>query len=127
MGFQSERDQLQAEHEAPYEVAALEVLAELGLKESDTGRMRPRSGHRSSILLPADGVDGRAFLLKYFLPPGDGQYYPPGVRLADYPRRECAFYRYLDTVDPERRTMLCWASSLVCSSRCSWSFWSTPS
>ena len=102
---QSRREREQAEHEAPYQSAALDVLVELGLKESASDQLRPRSGHRSSILVPCQGADGRSFLLKYFLPPGEGQYYPAGVRLEDYPRRECAFYRYLDTVDPERRTM----------------------
>ena len=102
---QAKREEEQAQHEAPYLSAALDVLAELGVKESESDRLRPRSGHRSSILVPCEGVDGRAFLLKYFLPPGEGQYYPSGVRLDDYPRRECAFYRYLDTMDPDRRSM----------------------
>jgi Phosphotransferase enzyme family len=94
----------QADYEAPFQAAALEVVADLGLAESETGGMRPTSGHHSSILLPCDGVDGRSFLLKYFLPPREGQYYPSGVKLEDYARRECAFYRYLDTVDAERRS-----------------------
>ena len=35
------------------------VLAELGLHESQNVRVRPTSGHHSSILVPCDGVDGR--------------------------------------------------------------------
>jgi aminoglycoside phosphotransferase len=93
------------DYETPFRNAALQVIDELGLKEADTGRLRPSSGHRSSILVPADGVDGRPFLLKYFIPPREGQYYPSGVVLADYARRECAFYRYLDTVDAHRRSL----------------------
>ena len=52
--------------------------------------------------MPCEGSDGRPYLLKFFIPPMEGRFYPAGVRLEDYPRREGAFYRYLDTIDPER-------------------------
>lgn len=89
--------------EATYREAALEVLRSLHLEESADVRVRPTSGHHSSILLPCDGRDGQPYLLKFFIPPGEGQYYPSGVRLEDYARREGAFYRYLDSIDSERR------------------------
>jgi len=90
-------------YERLYRKQALDVLAELGLEESKDIRVRPTSGHHSSILVPCDGFNAQAFLLKMFLPPEEGQYYPAGVRIDDYARRECAFYRYLDSVDPDRR------------------------
>lgn len=93
------------EYAAQFHGEAQVVLGELGLRESQNVRVRPTSGHHSSILVPCDGVDGRPFLLKYFIPPREGQYYPSGVRLEDYARRECAFYRYLDTVDSDRRSV----------------------
>ncbi|MCA8943599.1 MAG: aminoglycoside phosphotransferase family protein, partial [Planctomycetes bacterium] len=77
------------------------VLASLGL-ESDGRHLRPSSGHNSSLLLPCTGEGGREFLLKYFVPPTEGKYYPAGVRIADYARREGAFYRFLDSTDPDR-------------------------
>jgi aminoglycoside phosphotransferase (APT) family kinase protein len=82
---------------------AHEVIHDLGLQVA--GDMRPRAdaAHSSSILVPCDGVDGRPFLLKFFVPPPEGKYYPAGVRIDDYARREGAFYRYLDSMDPERR------------------------
>ena len=83
--------------------AARKVLEELGLREADEKYLRPASGHNSSLLIPCDGANDRPFLLKYFAPPAEGVYYPAGVKLEDYPRREGAFYRYLDTVDPDRR------------------------
>lgn len=99
------RPEEQKAYEEGFHPRALEVLAELGLEESRSVRVRPTSGHHSSILVPADGVDGRPFLLKYFIPPAEGQYYPAGVRIDDYARREGAFYRYLDSIDSERRTL----------------------
>ena len=79
------------------------VIHDLGLEVA--GEMRPRvnAEHSSSILVPCNGVDGRPFLLKFFVPPPEGRYYPAGVRIDDYARRETAFYRYLDSLDPERR------------------------
>lgn len=91
-----------AEPSAEHVAAARAVLDELGLTESPAPRMRPVSGHSSSVLIPCDGVDGRPFLLKYFIPPTDGRFYPPEIRLADYARREGAFYRFLDSADPGR-------------------------
>ena len=90
---------------ADYYGAARAVLASLGLTEVTTPHPRPVSGHSSSVLLPCDGVNGEPFLLKYFHPPAEGMHYPPGVRLEDYARREGAFYRYLDTTDPDRRLL----------------------
>ena len=89
---------------------ARQVLAELGLEEPapddpSTPRLRPVSGHNTSLLLPCRSRDGKQFVLKFFVPPAEGRFYPPGVRLTDYPRRECAFYRFLDTVDPKRRIL----------------------
>lgn len=86
-----------------YQLAARAVLQDLNLEESQNVRVRPASGHHSSILVPCEGKDGREFLLKFFIPIAEGQYYPSGVRLEDYARREGAFYRYLDSVDSERR------------------------
>ncbi|MEO0478751.1 MAG: aminoglycoside phosphotransferase family protein [Planctomycetota bacterium] len=81
---------------------ARKVLQELGLEENEHVRLRSCSGHNSSILMPCMGPDGRTFLLKYAVEPADSRFYPPEVRLEDYPRREAGFYRYLDTVDPNR-------------------------
>lgn len=81
------------------------LLEELGLSKAEDSRVRPESGHNSSILLPCVGTEGQPFLLKYFVPPAEGVFYPAGVRLEDYPRREGAFYRFLDTVDPDRRDL----------------------
>jgi len=89
-------------YEAQFQPAVTGVLDELGLRESSDSRLRPTSGHHSSILVPCDGVDGRPFILKYFIPPEEGRFYPAGVRIEDYARRESAFYRYLDSVDSER-------------------------
>ena len=77
------------------------VLKMLGLTLGNK-RVRPVSGHNTSILLPCRGADDRPFLLKYFITPGDVQFYPAGVRIEDYARREGAFYRYLDSTDPGR-------------------------
>ncbi len=85
--------------------AAHEVIASLGLGPAEEYRPRPLSGHRSSTLLPCTGVNGEPYLLKYFHPPSEEQLYPAGVRPADYARREAGFYRFLDSVDPERRTL----------------------
>jgi aminoglycoside phosphotransferase (APT) family kinase protein len=81
------------------------ILAELGIEESQLPCPRPESGHHSSILLPCKGLDGRDFLLKYFVAPEDGKWYPPEVHLADYARREIAFYSFLDSWDCTRREM----------------------
>lgn len=78
------------------------ILAELGLVENDGIRLRPASGHNTSLLVPCVGPTGKEFVLKLFVPPPEGQYYPRDVRIEDYARRECAFYRYLDSVDPDR-------------------------
>lgn len=82
--------------------AARSVLTELGLEEI-AGGPRGVSGHKSSLPVPCRGRDGREYLLKYFTAPQEGRYYPPEVRLEDYPRREAAFYRLLDTLDRDRR------------------------
>ncbi len=87
-----------------YTEQATAVLDMLDLKLG-TQRVRPVSGHNTSLLLPCRGTDGRPFLLKYFIPPAEGKFYPAGVNIEDYARREGAFYRFLDSVDPER-TML---------------------
>lgn len=66
---------------------------------------RPVSGHSTSLLVPCVGDGDRPFLLKYFLPPEESRFYPAGVRIADYARREAAFYRFLDSVDPDRQLL----------------------
>lgn len=83
-------------------LSARAILLELGLVENPEIRVRPVSGHNSSVLLPCIGPTGVEFVLKFFVPPADARYYPPGVRIEDYARRECAFYRYLDSIDPDR-------------------------
>lgn len=81
---------------------AREVLHDLGLKENDAIRLRPVSGHNTSLLVPCVGPTGKEFVLKLFVPPAESKFYPSDVRLEDYARRECAFYRYLDSVDQDR-------------------------
>ena len=78
------------------------IAASLGLEEQDGIRLRPVSGHNSSLLLPCRGPTGKDFVLKLFVPPADSRFYPAEVRVDDYARREAAFYRFLDSVDPER-------------------------
>lgn len=78
------------------------VLADLQLEESGPQHLRPVSGHRSSLLLPCNGANKQRYLLKFFIPPAESCYYPAGVRIDDYARREGAFYRYLDSTDPGR-------------------------
>ena len=90
---------------APMRAKAQEVLEELGLQPSPVPRLRPVSGHNSSLLVPCEGAAGKRMLLKFFVPPADGQYYPAGVKLEDYARREGAFYRFLDSLDPQRKQM----------------------
>ena len=60
------------------------------------------SGHSSSIPIPCEGPNGELFLFKFFIPPAEGKFYPAGVRIDDYARREGAFYRFLDSTDPDR-------------------------
>ena len=86
-------------------VQAKEIVSELGLVESSGIRIRPVSGHNSSLLYPCEGSGGKRFLLKLFAPPTDGRFYPSGVKLEDYARREGAFYRFLDSLDPQRKQM----------------------
>ena len=81
---------------------ARKVLQRLDLRESSTPRIRPVSGHSSSIPIPCEGPNGEQFLLKFFIPPAEGKFYPAGVRIDDYARREGAFYRFLDSTDPDR-------------------------
>ncbi len=88
---------------APFEAAARAVLAELSLTEIPHRRVRPVSGSSTSLLLACRGQGTREYLLKYFIPPAEGVFYPAGIRFEDYARREAAFYRYLDTMDPDRR------------------------
>jgi hypothetical protein len=85
--------------------AARRVIEELGIEESREPAPRPVSGHHSSVLLPCRGRDGRCFLLKYFMPPAEGRYYPPEVKIEDYARREIAFYSFLDSWDGPRREL----------------------
>jgi aminoglycoside phosphotransferase (APT) family kinase protein len=81
---------------------ARDLLSWFGLAESSEQVGRPVSGHRSSALVPCEGPDSRKFLLKIFEPPALGRYYPPEIRFEDFARREAAFYRFLETYDPER-------------------------
>ena len=85
--------------------SARRVLGELELNESPVPRVRPVSGHSSSIPIPCEGPEGRLFLLKFFIPPAEGKFYPTGVRIDDYARREGAFYRFLDSTDPDRNLL----------------------
>ncbi len=84
---------------------AREVMDELGLVESSSACPRPTNEHNTSILLPCKGKEDREFLLKFFIPPIEGRYYPPEVRLEDYARREIAFYSFLDSFDAMRREL----------------------
>ncbi len=84
--------------------AARDVLRELQLTESEASR-RLSSGHRNSIPLVAEGVGGRRFLLKYYLPADPDKILPAGVRDDDFRRREVGFYRLLDSIDPDRREL----------------------
>ncbi|MFQ5503850.1 MAG: aminoglycoside phosphotransferase family protein [Planctomycetota bacterium] len=88
----------------PLEQARI-VLEELGIEESTQPAPRPVSGHHSSILIPCFGKDERSFLLKYFVAPEEGKYYPPEVKIADYARREIAFYSFMDSYDVARREL----------------------
>ena len=74
--------------------AARAVLRELNLREAPHAR-RLVSGHRSSLPIVADSLDGRTFLLKYYLPLPPQTILPAGVRADDYSRREVGFYRDL--------------------------------
>lgn len=85
--------------------AANRVLEELGIEARDEPAPRAISGHHSSVLIPCRGQDGRRFLLKYFVPPEEGKFYPPEVRIEDYARREIAFYSFLDSWDSARREL----------------------
>jgi len=85
--------------------AARRVLDELGLQEVELPHVRPVSGHSSSIPIPCNGPEGQPFLLKFFIPPAEGRFYPPEVRIDDYARREGAFYRFLDNTDPDRKLL----------------------
>ncbi len=85
--------------------SAKRVLDELGIEEGPAPAPRPISGHHSSVLLPCHSSDGQSFLLKYFVPPEEGRFYPPEVNIADYARREVAFYSFLDSWDNARREL----------------------
>ncbi|HMQ22983.1 MAG TPA: aminoglycoside phosphotransferase family protein [Planctomycetota bacterium] len=85
--------------------AAHRILNELGIELRDEPAPRAVSGHHSSVLVPCHGVDGREYLLKYFVPPEEGKFYPPEVRIEDYARREIAFYSFLDSWDSARREL----------------------
>lgn len=91
-----------AEPRSAAHAAAAAVLDHLGLHES-TGGVATVSGHKTSLPIPCASDDNRQFLLKYFIPPAEGKFYPPEVRLEDYARREAGFYRLLDTLDRDRR------------------------
>jgi hypothetical protein len=90
--------------EARYLEDAKQTLSELGLHETPV-RVRPVSGHQTSLLVPCEGDGRRQFLLKYFVAPAEGRFYPPDIRIEDYARREGGFYRFLDTVDPGRNLL----------------------
>jgi hypothetical protein len=77
-------------------------MAELGLSAT-AGLPEVVSGHKTSLPIPCSSADGKQFLLKFFIAPPEGRFYPPEVRLDDYPRREAGFYRLLDTLDPDRK------------------------
>jgi hypothetical protein len=82
--------------------AAQAILADLGL----TAHAQPHgllSAQRTSLPVLADGPGGKRFLLKLYLPLPAATILPAGHRAEDYARRECGFYRYLDSVDPRRR------------------------
>ena len=87
-----------------YTIQAQATLKSLNLTPGER-RVRPISGHNTSVLLPCRGTDGRPFLLKYFIPPAERRFYPAGVRIEDYARREGAFYRLLDSIDPHRQLL----------------------
>ncbi|GEM_PF-2142599 len=84
---------------------ARSVLAELGVTETGEPSPRPLNQRSTSILLPCQGTEGQPFLLKYFIPPLEGRFYPPEVNLEDYARREVAFYSFLDSFDARRRKL----------------------
>src|SRR5687767_10262808 len=92
---------------------AREVLADIGLTESSESVARPTSGHRSSVLVPCEGANGQGFLLKVFEPPLLGHFYPPEIRFEDFARRETAFYRFLETYDPDRHALSAPKSILI--------------
>ena len=85
--------------------AAYKVLEGLGIEPRDEPAPRAISGHHSSVLVPCRGQDGQNYLLKYFVPPEEGKFYPPEVRIEDYARREIAFYSFLDSWDSARREL----------------------
>ena len=97
-----QRFDMQFETPDDHLVQARALLRSLELEECDDVRMRLPSGHHTSIPLPCKSEDGRVFILKYFVPPAEGVYYPAGVRMEDYPRREAAFYRFLQSTDRGR-------------------------
>ncbi|MBM3962789.1 MAG: hypothetical protein FJ306_12940, partial [Planctomycetes bacterium] len=78
------------------------VLADLGLtaQEQPHGLM---SAQRTSLPVLASASGGKGFLLKYYLPLPEATVLPPGAGPADFGRRESGFYRFLDSVDPQRR------------------------
>jgi aminoglycoside phosphotransferase (APT) family kinase protein len=86
-------------------LAEAEAVLELLSLSPGEGRTRPLSGHAMALLLPCRGADGRQFLLKFFVPPADARRYPPDVNADDYARREGAFYRVLDSIDPGRHLL----------------------
>lgn len=87
---------------AEHRQAAAAVLRDLSLQEVSGGTPIV-SSHKTSLPIPCTGSDGRPFLLKFFIPPAEGKFYPAEVRLDDYARRETGFYRLLDTLDRERK------------------------
>ncbi|MEZ5962334.1 MAG: phosphotransferase [Planctomycetota bacterium] len=82
--------------------AATAVLRELGLQEV-SGGPPVVSGHKTSLPIACTNDTGRTFLLKFFIAPAEGRFYPAEVRIDDYARRETGFYRLLDTFDRERK------------------------
>jgi aminoglycoside phosphotransferase (APT) family kinase protein len=85
-----------------HQKAARDVLRGLHLTEIQAP-LRLESGHRSSLPILAETGTGRTFLLKYYLPLAADVILPTGARAGDFSRRETAFYRLLDSMDPERR------------------------
>ncbi len=84
---------------------ALLVMDQLGLRPDPAAPEPLTSSHGSSLPLRCLGPAGRRFLLKVYLPPPATTVLPVGIRPGDYARRETAFYRLLDSTDPERREL----------------------
>lgn len=80
------------------------VIEELGLVPGKQPAAM-QSSHSSSLPIVCESKDGRTFLLKYFIPMPADTILPAGAKEEDFARREAGFYRYLDSVDPDRREL----------------------